>query len=383
MVMKRTCPACGQMNNTLVFTNQFEMPIKSAFYDRYNVVECTCGMIFADDLPSQAEFDAYYQAQAKKSSRFETNDFKEPIWYENIHRSAAGWLNKRIDLKGKKVLDAGCFTGNLMKFLIPYGALCFGYDPSVTGIAVAKHLGLNVSLAGSFCSSEYFGKKFDLITLSHVLEHILDHKAFFEDLDNALTDESLIYIEVPDLQNFHLSGDPNRLVDERDPMLQFNSEHINFFTKQSLWRMMDRLGYETVAIDQVNCSAAVLSGLFKRKKSAKSYCSSYLEECNLLYRKIDKKLSELGDAPIYVWGAGGNTQRNLIHTNMKHLPIKAFIDNNDSLKNDTLAGKPIITPSEISEDYPIVICSLLYMDEISDQIKSMKIKNRVIKLYED
>jgi SAM-dependent methyltransferase len=357
--MNRICPACGCKHNALVFENRFRIPSKNTFYSGYDVVECDCGMIYADDLPSQSEFDAYYQAQSKKSSRFEVNGYKEPVWYVNIHKSASDWLNNHIGLSGKKVLDAGCFSGDLMRLMDQYGAECYGYDPSATGIIMSENLGLNVSLAGSFCSSSYFGKKFDLVTLSHVIEHILDHKAFFEDLDNALTDDSLIYIEVPDLENFNLSKDPNMLVDQRDPMLQFNAEHINFFTRQS-----------------------VLAGLFKRKTSGRKLCYRYLNECKLVYETIDMILSEFKDDPVYIWGAGGNTQRSLIHTKMKSLNIKAFIDNNDSFRGATLIGKPIITPLDISEEFPIIICSLLYMDDIAEQIRGMNLRNKVVKLYE-
>lgn len=379
--MYRTCPACGSMSNTLVFENRFELPSKDSFLTSYNVVECDCGMIYADDLPSQAEFDSYYQAQSKKSSRFEINGFIEPIWYTNIHRSASIWLNSHIGLAGKKVLDAGCFTGDLMRFMASCGADCYGYDPSVTGHQIAQYYNLNVSRAGSFCSSGFFGQKFDVITISHVIEHILDHKAFFEDLDNALTNDSLLYIEVPNLENFHISIDPQALVDERDPMLQFNSEHINFFTKQSLWRMMDHLGYETVEIEKVTTGASVLRGLFKRKQTERNYCFSYINGCNMVYAKINRILSEFRSDPVFIWGAGGNTQRTLLHTTMKSLNIEAFIDNNDSLRGATLIGRPIICPLEISKEFPIIICSLLYMDEIAEQIRIMNLKNRVVKLY--
>ena len=224
--------------------------------------------------------------------------------------------------------------------------------------------------------------KFDLVVLSHVIEHILDHQSFFRDLDSALTDESMIYIEVPDLENFDLSDDPGMMIDQRDPMLQFNAEHINFFDKQSLWRMMDRLGYTTITIDQVTSGVCVLAGIFKRITSGRNDVNRYLSECKQIYDKIDLKLAIYMDVPVYIWGAGGHTQRSLVHTNIKSLKIAAFIDNDDSLSGETLMGRPIINPSEISEQHPIIISSLLYMDEITEQIQKMNLKNKVVKLYE-
>jgi SAM-dependent methyltransferase len=381
-IMKRICPACNSFNNHLIFTNHFIVPTKDVFYDSYDVVECECGMIFADGIPSQSEFDNYYQALSKKSSRFSINNFNEPDWYINIHKSSAKWINDHVNVENKKILDTGCFTGDLMRQLILFGAQCYGYDPSAIGIMIAQKKGLNVTKASSFCASEYYGEKFDVITISHVLEHIVDHKAFFSDIDYAINDDSLIYIEVPDLEKFYISNDPSLLVDQRDPMLQFNSEHINFFTRQSLMRMMDKLGYETYEIEQVSYGASILAGLFRRKKSGKGFCLSYLDQCKIVYEELDKKIEKYSQIPVYIWGAGGNTQRSLAHSNLGKLNIKAFIDNNDSLRGATLMGRPIILPSEISKDIPILISSLLYKDEIIAQINSMKIKNEVVNLYE-
>ena len=145
--MKRTCPACSKYDNKPVFINRFEVPLNHTFYKSYNVVECACGMIYADDIPSQEEFSAYYRALAKKSSRFEENGYKEPEWYVNIHKSTAEWLDQHVGLAGKTILDSGCFSGDLMKQMNGYGGRCFGYDPSVTGIIISKSLNLNVSQA--------------------------------------------------------------------------------------------------------------------------------------------------------------------------------------------------------------------------------------------
>ena len=247
---------------------------------------------------------------------------------------------------------------------------------------MSKNLNLSVSQAESFCSSSFYGNKFDIIVLSHVIEHILDHKSFFIDLDNALNNESLIYIEVPDLENFDLSDDQTMMVDQREPMLQFNTEHINFYTKQTLWKMMDRLGYMTIEIDQVTSGISVLAGLFKKKASGSTYVYRYLEQCEKVYKIINLKLSDYFGEPVYIWGAGGHTQRCLIHTKMKLLNVKAFIDNDESLYGGILFGKPIVSPAELSENYPIIISSLLYVDEISTQISKMNLKNKVVKLYE-
>jgi hypothetical protein len=85
--------------------------------------------------------------------------------------------------------------------------------------------------------------------------------------------------------------------------------------------------------------------------------------------------------PVYVWGAGGHTQRMLQYSEMGKMLIAAFIESNTDYHGGMLAGRLIISPSEVSLPYPIIVSSLMYQGAIVEQIKKMGIKNQVITLY--
>jgi hypothetical protein len=61
--------------------------------------------------------------------------------------------------------------------------------------------------------------------------------------------------------------------------------------------------------------------------------------------------------------------------------IVAFVETNADYHGGTLAGRPIISPAEIDQPYPIIVSSLMYQDAIVAQIEGMGIKNQVITLY--
>jgi SAM-dependent methyltransferase len=65
-------------------------------------------------------------------------------------------------------------------------------------------------------ASELRDEKFDLIILSHVVEHILDVEAFMAEIVTHLNPGGHIYIEVPDITDFCMGA--------------FQTAHVYYFT---------------------------------------------------------------------------------------------------------------------------------------------------------
>jgi 2-polyprenyl-3-methyl-5-hydroxy-6-metoxy-1,4-benzoquinol methylase len=65
-------------------------------------------------------------------------------------------------------------------------------------LSVAKSNGINVR-KGSIEQIKS-NEKFDLIILSHVLEHLLNPSVFLKKIKSILSDNGILYIEVPSLE---------------------------------------------------------------------------------------------------------------------------------------------------------------------------------------
>jgi 2-polyprenyl-3-methyl-5-hydroxy-6-metoxy-1,4-benzoquinol methylase len=85
------------------------------------------------------------------------------------------------------------------------------------------------------CYYRYPGKKkYDIITLVHVLEHIQEPDSFLQDVKKHIRPEGKLFIEVPDAMEFEY------LDKEHD---EFNSCHCFFYDMPSLHRLLDRNGF--------------------------------------------------------------------------------------------------------------------------------------------
>jgi SAM-dependent methyltransferase len=384
--MKRNCPYCTSYDPRVLLVNRWTAPTKGSFHDGYDVVECgACGGVYADNIPNPEVINEYYSAQSKKAQGWKANDYADPDGHIFLHRATKKWVDENVDVQGK-VLEIGCFTGHLMSMWSGEREIC-GYDPSRFGREVAKlKYGFDTDVANRFRDTRFFknGDKFGFVILSHVVEHIADIEAFFEDIRPAIDDNGLLYIEVPDITNwFPAKYDPHYHTNDREPMLQLGAEHINYFSPSSLSRMMARLGFECVKCESRFDTLAVLSSVWKlrAKSNDAKYVARYINNCEAVFERHNAKMRD-AVGPVYIWGAGGHTQRMMQWSEMGRHHIVAFIETNTDYHGGTLAGKPIISPEEIDDPRcPIIISSLMYQDAIVAQIESMGLKNQIITLY--
>ena len=386
--MKRSCPYCTACDPRVLLVNRWTAPTKGSFHEGYDVVECgVCGGVYADNIPEAEVINEYYSAQSKKAQGWKANDYNEPDGHVLLHEATKRWVDANVGIAGN-ILEIGCFTGHLMSMWSGEREI-FGYDPSRFGKEVAKlKYGFDTDVANRFRDTRFFknGDKFDFVILSHVVEHIADIEEFFADIRPALAEGGLLYIEVPDITDwFPAADDPRYHTDEREPMLQLGAEHINYFSPSTLRRMMARLGFECVKCESRFDTLAVLSSVWmlRAKSDDAKYISRYVENCTQVFERHNAKM-RTAIGPVYVWGAGGHTQRMMQWSDMGKLDIIAFVETNADYHGGTLAGKPIISPEEIDDPRcPIIVSSLMYQSAIVNQVKGMGLKNPMVTLYRE
>jgi 2-polyprenyl-3-methyl-5-hydroxy-6-metoxy-1,4-benzoquinol methylase len=96
----------------------------------------------------------------------------------------------------KILLDIGCGNGEFLTIAKQLGYIAWGVEPDKKAYGVAKHLGDNV-ICGSIDSLTTKDIKFDVITISHVLEHVYDIDNLLYKCEALLNNEGAIYIEYP------------------------------------------------------------------------------------------------------------------------------------------------------------------------------------------
>jgi len=104
------------------------------------VVVCEdCGFSFADNIPGQEAFDAYYRDLSKYE--YQHRDGRESANDESRLRDAAQTLSEVIPDKSTRILEIGCSTGRLLGLLKERGYQnVWGLDPSPVCAASARDL---------------------------------------------------------------------------------------------------------------------------------------------------------------------------------------------------------------------------------------------------
>jgi SAM-dependent methyltransferase len=149
----------------------------------------SCKLLFDNPRPVLAVIADYYSAKGKFNPWFERETPLIKYRYD--------LLNRLLSLRPSgNLLEIGAGTGHFLSYARKHYAYT-GTEISHEGIAVAKER-YNVDILHGEVESINFGdKKFDLIVMFHVLEHLPWPGRTLEFCKTLLKDDGLLYIAVP------------------------------------------------------------------------------------------------------------------------------------------------------------------------------------------
>jgi SAM-dependent methyltransferase len=291
-------------------------------------------------------------------------------------------------------MDIGCASGRLLYLLRERGFQdVAGLDPSPGCVETARRLYGVTVLRGSLAEFPPIGRAFGVVILVGVLEHIRDLDTAMRRVHSITTPGGLVYVEVPDVLEFHRW--PNA------PFQDFSSEHINFFSPTSLSNLFARYGFEPVFSEQNGREQAHrttmsnVSAAFRRTNrhggaptpdgASRVALERYIAMCEADERTLRERIDSLvaSGRPIIAWGVGTNATRLLTTTRLGEANIRAFVDSNTKYHGKELAGRPIISPDELSDrTEAILIISRVFQNEIAQQIRgTLHLDQEILTLY--
>ncbi|CAM1357777.1 class I SAM-dependent methyltransferase [Tenacibaculum xiamenense] len=121
--------------------------------------------------------------------------------YQTVKKYALGKKLKLINSftsNSKNLLDIGAGTGDFLKVCQQDGWYVSGVEPSNDARKIADKKG--IFLVDSI--EKLSGKKFDVISLWHVLEHITNIHDYIKEIKNLLTDNGTLIIAVPNYKSY-------------------------------------------------------------------------------------------------------------------------------------------------------------------------------------
>lgn len=392
--MKRPCPICGAQSSRVLFSPQFEPLSDVHLLDGYDVSVCeVCGAGFADGIPEQAVFDAYYRDLSKYEYGHRAGQGSAAD-DARFHHAAAN-IAELVPDRSARILEIGCSTGHLLYVLKGLGYQnLVGVDPSPGCARAARELYDVAVDTHSIFDIPAPGQAFDLVILGGVMEHLRTLQPAVEKIGQLLAPQGTVYISVPDAARFGIQKDA--------PFQEFSLEHLNYFSLASLTTLMELNGFTFVWEGQVSlehsgatwCSS--LHALYQKTgqaagavafdPQAEQGLTAYIQKSRVQEERVFGIIRRVaaGGAPIFVWGTGAHTQRLLRVSELPDVEIIAFVDSNSKYQGQRLRGIPVWHPDRLQgTTEPVLISSYAAQKDIEDTIRvRLGLKNEVIRLYE-
>lgn len=146
----------------------------------------------------------------------------------------------RAMIAGKKWLDVGAGAGGLLELLGPDAREAVAVEPQEGARAALKEAGWSAyDHVSSVPDSD-----FDVVTLSHVLEHLRRPLEILEHIRGRMTRGGRVIVEVPHAEDFLISY----LGIDEFKAFTFWSQHLILHTRQSLRALLEFAGFSKVVI---------------------------------------------------------------------------------------------------------------------------------------
>jgi len=229
-----TCPVCGAAGRSLLFADLVDKVFRVA-PGRWQLWRCHgCGSAYLDPRPSidtiHLAYSNYYthaEPAAKDDfdrlsslrklrrrlvngyTRWRFSNGEEPYSYWGLPLlfalpsqrrrldSEYRHLPKRLTEEGA-LLDIGCGNGDFLHIAARCGWHVMGIDPDAGAADACRRRGLHV-VHGSIGALDSAQDQFDVITLSHVIEHVHDPLGLLRACHRLLKPNGQIWIQTPSI----------------------------------------------------------------------------------------------------------------------------------------------------------------------------------------
>ena len=376
---KRICPICGSDQESRIEKIRLMIPEEYHLPETYHIVSCdSCGFCFADTEAELEDYN-YYYTHCNSYSGMPVGSEEWKWLNETVERLIAPYVKT-----GSRLVDMGFGKGIFLRWLREKGYHnIMGVDPSKESVEAVKKEGMDVAVGSIFDEADdRYRESADCVFLFDVLEHLLYPADALCSLQSYLRRGGCLVISVPNYA--YLKENTKPIVN------MFNQEHINYFSKTSLDNLLRRCGFSILDGNDTGKAEEIVAiyqftGVRNEQIIRDTYCRTSIQEYVDRFadrkRSIEQALAGLwkkGITEVYVWGTGAFTMWLLANTTLSDLELH-FIDNNATKIGTSIGNSEIVAPESIGNpECPILICSMLYGNQIHQQIRQMGLKNDVV-----
>ncbi|HEX5187017.1 MAG TPA: class I SAM-dependent methyltransferase [Nitrososphaeraceae archaeon] len=255
-LVKRNCPVCAsELHKDLykkkIYTREFKDHGPAA-------VKCKkCHMVYLNPVMSQDEYNKFYNENKQlEFVKSHIKNYDQQVWKETQRRVKI--VRKIAKNFNMSLLDVGCGYGHFIEAISYYIFYVYGLDINKDRVLNSVNKGLKI-FANDILTFDY-SKQFDIITMFHSLEHMLDCKGVAQKAHNLLKNEGLFVVEIPNINDILLKIPTYK-------RFYFQNAHCSYFNLDTLNKLILPEGFvlKKVIPTQRYSLSNHLHWLFKRK----------------------------------------------------------------------------------------------------------------------
>ncbi len=226
--------------------------------DRYGIKYFTgickkCGLTQQVKYPNKDFINLFYEKYYNDLYAFFKNPEERFISQFNSAKYKYYLLKKFINFTNNTtVLEIGCGAGGILSFFQSMNCQVTGIDYENDHLEFARKKKIT-----AYSKFENINKIFDIIILSHVLEHLVDVDEILDFCKKFLKKDGLIYLEVPSIESVtkHYDFDIHNYL---------HIAHVTHFTKKTFINFINLKGFEVKFANNF-----IHSIIYPRQKNAK------------------------------------------------------------------------------------------------------------------
>ncbi|HET6541051.1 MAG TPA: class I SAM-dependent methyltransferase [Chryseolinea sp.] len=261
MIEIHRCPICDG-NTFIPFTSILDHSISR---EKFTLNKCrNCELLITSPRPSNNQLDKYYTSPAYTSHISTAKNIIDKV-YLTARNFTLKWKLSLIekntfDTSEKKLFDFGCGTGEFLKAAKLHGWQIAGMEPSPFARQQSDPA-IRGDIQPSMKEFTNENKKFQVITLWHVLEHVEDLNTTLQELKRLLVESGTIFIAVPN----HTSWDAKHY---KQNWAGFDvPRHFWHFSMKSMTRLLEKHALTVVKIIPMRLDAFYISLLSEKYRN--------------------------------------------------------------------------------------------------------------------
>ena len=280
----KSCPLCGGEKHKK-FISAIDHNVSK---DGFDIVSCnSCQFRFTNPKPSEKTIGKYYQSKDyishTSSKKGVFNFIYHVVRNYQLYKKEKliSSFNKNTE---KELLDFGSGTGEFLSFCQRKGWKTRGVEPESKAAELAKtNYNLNINTVSEFFKNKT--KKYDVITLWHVLEHVYDLEKYLNELTIKLKNNGLLVLGLPNSNSYDAAYYKENWAAWDVPI------HLYHFTKNDIKAIANKNGFDLIKIKPLIFDSFYIGMLSEHKKGKSKLLGIWRGLISNLKAKTSKEYS--------------------------------------------------------------------------------------------